>query len=199
MRSERDEKEKEKMKNGRWEKVKLLAACAICALELQGVEMTVQGARKDALYNDDFVVTNVTAELGALATTQELGRVERKIGAAANAAVEGVTAMLPELIGAATNAAVEEMLGVLPVEIAAATNAVIEEMMGVMPREIGAAVTNVAAVAGYVKEIDLVGYATQGWVTQQAYASKAWTEGKGYRTATNLAGYATKEWTEGKE
>ena len=161
----------------------------------KGAEVTVQGARKDALYNEDFVVTNVTVALDGLVTTNQLQEGLRGAGEALRQEIAGATnAVKAELIGGiegATNAVKVELIG----EIAGATNAVAGERAAALAPY---ATKDWVAAQGFAADSALEGYATQGWVTEQGYAPKSWVEGRGYMTGTNLAPYATKDWVEGR-
>ena len=174
----------------------LMVAAGIRGAEAANQDgVTVQGARKDALYNDDFVVTNVTVALDGLVTTNQLEEVRRSDGEELLQEIAGATnAVTAELIGeiaGATNAVTAELIG----EIAGATNAVTGERAAALAPY---ATKDWVNEQGFAGGSALEGYATQGWVTEQGYAPKSWVESRGYMTGTNLAPYATRDWVDGR-
>ena len=168
---------------------------AALAAMVAAAQVTVQGARKDALWNDDFVVTNVTVALNSLVTTNQLEEARRSDGEAllqeiAEAADETRRTLISEL-EVATNELRTRVIG----EIAGATNAAAADRDAKLE---GYATKTWVQGQGFADGSALEGYATQGWVTEQGYAPKSWVEGRGYMTGTNLAPYATKDWVEGR-
>ena len=141
---------------------------AIVSLALGAAEpVKVQGAKKDALWNDDFVVTNVEVDLSGFATTGVVLKATKELEAAMDmrlsAATGSVLRTSAEETAAATNALAQE----IDARISASTNS----SMGSAALEPYAKRTWVEA-QGYLKSTNLNGYAQVDWVQNQGFIKK---------------------------
>ena len=154
----------------------------------------VQGARKDELWNSDFVVTNVTVELDGYVTTNQLASAMSGTAESIKKEVEAATNELAMAVRGDVEAASNNLATAMDLGIAAATNS--------QKAETDAKLTNFATRAwveglGYLTGSNMNSYAQMDWVQEQGYATKGWVEGKGYMTMGALTGYATLAWVEG--
>lgn len=143
------------------------AIVAMVSLTLGAEPVKVLGAKKDALWNDDFVVTNVVVDFAEFATTNTV------IGA-----TNALAASFVRGLEDATNAVVKAGAK----EIAAATNALSESVderlkastngsFSASSLEPYAKRTWVEA-QGYLKSTNLTGYAQVNWVQNQGYIKR---------------------------
>ena len=143
------------------------AIVAMVSMTLGAEPVKVLGAKKDALWNDDFVVTNVVADFAGFATTNTV-----------TGATNALAATFVRGLEVATNAVLQAGAK----EIAAATNALSESVderlkastngsFSASSLEPYAKRTWVEA-QGYLKSTNLTGYAQVNWVQNQGYIKR---------------------------
>ena len=143
------------------------AIMAMVSLTLGAEPVKVLGAKKDALWNDDFVVTNVVADFAGFATTNTV-----------TGATNALAATFVRGLEVATNAVLQAGAK----EIAAATNALSQSVderlkastngsFSASSLEPYAKRTWVEA-QGYLKSTNLTGYAQVNWVQNQGFIKK---------------------------
>ena len=143
------------------------AIVAMVSLTLGAEPVKVLGVKKDALWNDDFVVTNVVADFAGFATTNTV-----------TGATNALAATFVQGLEVATNAVLQTGAK----EIAAATNALSESVdarlrastngsFSASSLEPYAKRTWVEA-QGYLKSTNLTGYAQVNWVQNQGFIKK---------------------------
>lgn len=169
---------------------------ALAAMVAIGNErISIEGARKNELWNWEFVVTNVTAELDDLATTNDVEDARSAEAAARDAAIAEATNDLAVAVGGSIATATNNLAEKAAADVAAATNAA--------ERATDAKLTGYATRAwvegqGYSNGSNMTAYAEKSWVEEQGFATESWVEGRGYIGAGELDGYATKEWVGGR-
>ena len=168
---------------------------ALAAMVAAGAEIAVQGARKDALWNSDFVVTNVTADLGGLIERSEFAHGTNAVAQSARSEIAAATNDVLEAAAGAIAAATNDLAGAVCEGIASATNS--------MDAATDAKLAGYATRAwvqgqGYSNGSNMTAYAEKSWVVEQGYADRSWVESRGFMMATNLVGYATKDWVQGR-
>lgn len=143
------------------------AIMAMVSLTLGAEPVKVLGVKKDALWNDDFVVTNVVTDFAGFATTNTV-----------TGATNALAATFVRGLEVATNAVLQAGAK----EIAAATNALSQSVdarlkastngsFSASSLEPYAKRTWVEA-QGYLKSTNLTGYAQVNWVQNQGYIKK---------------------------
>lgn len=143
------------------------AIMAMVSLTLGAEPVKVLGAKKDALWNDDFVVTNVVADFAGFATTNTV-----------TGATNALAATFVQGLEVATNAVLQASAE----EIAAATNAlsqsVDERLKASTNGSFSASSLEPYAKRtwvesqGYLKSTNLTGYAQVDWVQNQGFMKK---------------------------
>lgn len=143
------------------------AIMAMVSLTLGAEPVKVLGVKKDALWNDDFVVTNVVADFAGFATTNTV-----------TGATNALAATFVRGLEVATNAVLQAGAK----EIAAATNAlsqsVDERLKASTNGSFSASLLEPYAkrtwveAQGYLKSTNLTGYAQVNWVQNQGYIKK---------------------------
>ena len=143
------------------------AIMAMVSLTLGAEPVKVLGAKKDALWNDDFVVTNVVTDLAGFATTNTV-----------TGATNALAATFVRGLEVATNAVLQAGAK----EIAAATNAlsqsVDERLKASTNGSFSASLLEPYAkrtwveAQGYLKSTNLTGYAQVNWVQNQGFIKK---------------------------
>lgn len=143
------------------------AIIAMVSLTLGAEPVKVLGAKKDALWNDDFVVTNVVADFAGFATTNTV-----------TGATNALAATFERGLEVATNAVLQAGAK----EIAAATNAlsqsVDERLRASTNGSFSASSLEPYAKRtwvegqGYLKSTNLTGYAQVNWVQNQGFIKK---------------------------
>lgn len=194
----------------------LMMAAAALAGACFAAGITVQGDRKDALWNTDFVVTNVTADLGDLIGRSEFAQGTNAVAQNARSEIAAATNHLQEATSGETAAATNGLAETVRGEIACATNSMgaatdaklagyaTKEWVAAQGYSNGSNMTEYAEKSwvleqGYLTPGALTGYATLSWIGTQDYATKEWVQGRGYLTQhQSLAEYATKDWVDGK-
>ena len=143
------------------------AIIAMVSLPLGAEPVKVLGVKKDALWNDDFVVTNVVADFAGFATTNTV-----------TGATNALAATFERGLEVATNAVLQAGAK----EIAAATNALSQSV----DARLGASTNGSFSASslepyakrtwveaqGYLKSTNLTGYAQVNWVQNQGFIKK---------------------------
>lgn len=140
------------------------AIIAMVSLTLGAEPVKVLGVKKDALWNDDFVVTNVVADFAGFATTNTVTRATNALAATFQRGLEVATNAVLQAgakeIAAATNALSQSV----DARLRASTNG----SFSASSLEPYAKRTWVEA-QGYLKSTNLTGYAQVDWVQNQRY------------------------------
>ena len=143
------------------------AIIAMVSLTLGAEPVKVLGVKKDALWNDDFVVTNVVADFAGFATTNTV-----------TGATNALAATFERGLEVATNAVLQAGAK----EIAAATNALSQSVDARLRASTNGSfsASSLEPYAkrtwvegqGYLKSTNLTGYAQVNWVQNQGFIKK---------------------------